>query len=83
MKYEIEIKPFTVPNFVIPKMPAVSKGDSFDFEKVPSIPLKELHPEALADLCSEFRKSCFEKAGCKDPGDDRTAGTPKLFRKQH
>jgi len=80
MKYEIEIKPFTVPNFVIPKMPAGKRQDGFNPSEKTSIPITDLHPEALASLCEDFRIAVFEKAGCKDPGNETGPGPRKLYK---
>ncbi|WP_409029422.1 hypothetical protein [Gracilimonas sediminicola] len=78
MLYYIEIKKFTVPDGVIPESPVFTREEGFN--KAETIPLKKLHPEALAELCDEFRRNVFEKAECEDPGDQRGPGNTPLYR---
>lgn len=86
-----KIKPFQVPNFAIVEVPksqqeTVYRGDERSFNAASagstiSIPLSDVDAESLSDLCDEFRKSVFEKAGKKDPKGggrkvDFNPGTP-------
>lgn len=58
VQVEMEVQPFTVPNFVLVKAQS-SIGD----EKITSIPLRDLSREDLTVLCNEFRVSVFQAAG--------------------
>ena len=60
MKHEIELQPFTVPNFVRP-VPKIGKREE-GFIETPVIPLSDLSNDTLERLCEEFKKSVFEKA---------------------
>lgn len=71
-----KIKPFQVPNFAIVEVPknqqeTVFRDNDRSFNAAGgstiSIPLSEVNDQSLSDLCDEFRKSVFEKAGKKDP----------------
>jgi len=68
----VELQPFTVPNFVSMVVPARPRQEGM------SEPMKwalnELPEEELAKLCSLFRKTVFLKAGKVDPD----AITPEL-----
>lgn len=61
----IQLKPFQVPNFVIPIRPAVERqhGPSFDS----GFSLSEVDAEELSKMCDAFRQAVFNKAGKKDP----------------
>ena len=61
MRHTIELKPFTIPNFVLP-VRTVPINESAE-----SIPLRELSAETLAELCDRFRADVFAKAGKLDP----------------
>ncbi len=56
VKIETELKPFTVPNYVI------KKGDHDS-----SYHLSELSAEDLEIMCDEFKQAVFEKAGKSRP----------------
>lgn len=58
VQVEMEVQPFTVPNFVLLTGKS-STGDG----KINSIPLKDLSREDLTALCNEFRVSVFKAAG--------------------
>lgn len=60
---EIELKPFTVPNFVTP----VPKTGRQDTEGTHSIPLSDLDARTLEQMCDEFREAVFTKAGKQRP----------------
>lgn len=61
----IQLKPFQVPNFVIPIRPAVERqyGPLFDS----GFPLSEVDAEELSKMCDDFRMSIFKKANKIDP----------------
>ena len=61
----IKLRPFSVPNFVIATV--VPRERQEGWQEEPKFSLEELEPETLAELCDEFRKSVFEKAGKADP----------------
>ena len=62
---EVNIKPFNVPSFVIPEVPAGKKEDGF--EPTEGIPLSALDPVTLEKLCDEFRDNVFRRAGKQQP----------------
>lgn len=62
---KINLKPFNVPNFVLPIFRTGLRQDGL--KEISGFPLSEIEPETLSDMCDEFRKSIFEKAGKKDP----------------
>ena len=61
---EIELQPFTVPNFVIPLRKPRPRQDGF--ESAPGLPLSDLSAETLTLMCDEFRSAVFKKAGLSD-----------------
>lgn len=61
----VNLQPFRVPNFVIQDAPARPRQEGFT--ESPKYALSELEPETLAELCDDFRRSVFEKAGKDDP----------------
>lgn len=61
MKLEIELLPFTVPNFVQAKGKPGQRQDGF--HPSPSYPLADLSDETLAEMCETFRREVFRKAG--------------------
>lgn len=79
MKYEIDLAPFLVPNFVRAARTDTTKGVSAD--AVPdtggtrdmAIPLKVLSEAALSALCDRFRADVFAKAGKEDPRSGNSA----------
>lgn len=60
---KIELKPFTVPNYVLEPVP---REDGTGTNDVPR-PLKELDVGAIARMCDDFRASIFKQAGKCDP----------------
>lgn len=61
-KLELELQPFTTPNFVrLAVDPVDASKEGFP------IPLKDLDAETLEDLCIRFRADVFKKAGKQDP----------------
>ena len=65
-KLNMELQPFTTPNFV---RLAVEAGDASK-EGYP-VAIKDLDAETLEALCDQFRKELFAKAGKRDPDLDR------------
>lgn len=61
MKHEIEIHPFSVPNFVRPVQKPGSRQDGYS--EAPAIPLSELSLQTLEGLCDQFRADVMKKAG--------------------
>lgn len=57
----MEIKDFTVPNFVVPITALGERQDGITFSD--GIPLSDLDSETLEQLCTNFRASVFKKAG--------------------
>lgn len=60
IKTELELNPFSVPNYVTVKMPPGNKQDGF--REAPKFHLSELSEETLNALCEQFKKDVFEKA---------------------
>lgn len=60
MKVQLDLRPFTVPNFVS----VVSKPRPREegMQEPPKFALSELSEEALNDLCNHFRREVFNKA---------------------
>lgn len=67
---KVELFGFTVPNFVIQKMPPRPRQDGYGFAENPKFALKEIPAEDLAALCDDFRASVFAKAGKSDPAQE-------------
>ena len=61
----IKLKSFMVPNFVIAV--GVPRERQEGWQEEPKFSLSELEPEVLAEMCDDFRKAVFEKAGKADP----------------
>ncbi len=61
MKIQIELQPFTVPNFVLEVMKPGLRQDGL--QAVRSHPLSDLSDEALTQLCDDFRREVFRKVG--------------------
>ena len=62
---KIELRPFTVPNFVIQVQTPRQREDGF--YNAPSYPLRDVDAETLAAMCAEFRAAIFAKADKPDP----------------
>ncbi len=65
IKYEIELKSFSVPNFVIPVAKPGQRQDGFHPRE--GIPLSEIDADVLWRLCREFTDAVFKKAGKHQP----------------
>lgn len=61
----IQLKPFQVPNYVIPILPVVERQSGPSFSD--GFPLSEVGAEELSKMCDDFREAIFNKAGKKDP----------------
>lgn len=58
---EVELVPFTVPNYVAVKMPVRPRQDGPNFG-APKYRLSELDDKTLDLLCRKFREDVFAKA---------------------
>lgn len=65
---EIELQPFTVPNFVLTVQAPRPKQDGI--QETPKYALSDLDPNTLERLCNQFRDAVFEKAGKTQPPRD-------------
>ena len=61
----IKLKSFSVPDFVITV--GVPRERQKGWKEGPTFPMSELEPEVLAEMCDDFRKTVFKKAGKADP----------------
>lgn len=61
VQYEVEINPFTVPNFVTTK--EQPKGREEGFKPSDGIPLSALDSFTLDKLCEDFKNEVFRKSG--------------------
>jgi hypothetical protein len=61
---QVELQPFTVPNYVIQKMPPAPREHGV--MEAPKYALNELSADTLDGLCNEFRREVFAKAGKPD-----------------
>lgn len=60
----VKLKSFLTPNFVLQEVLARPRQEGF--QECPKYPLSEVDLESLSDLCDQFRKEVFEKAGKQD-----------------
>lgn len=67
IKIDLEIKPFSTPNCVIPVQKAGLKQDGYN--PTEGISLRDIDEGTLSNLCDQFRKDIFKKAEKKDPRD--------------
>lgn len=65
VQIEIELAPFTVPNFVIAKPVSGFRQDGM--KEPQSYPLSALDQDTLYRLCREFTCAVFNKAGVDMP----------------
>lgn len=75
---EIDLKPFTVPNFVIAANDLKAREEGCENQ---SFPLAYLSSETLDQMCREFRDAVFEKAGKRQP-PEALPECPKCARLQ-
>lgn len=62
----LKIRPLTVPNFVVIDVPPGRVPKYETPSSTLSVQISELDEETLAQLCDDFKKSLFEKAGKVD-----------------
>ena len=67
---EIDLKPFTVPNYVSVKQEPGLKQDGLQEAK--NYHVSELSVETLSKMCDVFRKDVFRKAGKLIPSPPTT-----------
>lgn len=67
MKFELDILPPTMPNFITFDMPAVTKGEPLDFDrgKMPIEQLTRPQAEAYAELMKQTFLKHWENKGGK------------------
>ncbi len=65
IQINVEIDPFSVPSYVVAKGAPGKREDGF--KTAPAIPLADLSPETLDQLCNDFRREVFNKAMRQDP----------------
>lgn len=70
---EIELQPFTVPNFVRPTARQMAGDEQVKEIAQESFPLSALDPVTLDKMCDEFRDGVFKKAGKNPPPTVRPA----------
>lgn len=63
IQYEVEIEPFSVPNFVL----VISKEPESRSQAKQNISLKELDAMTLDRLCNDFRDDVFKRAEKQQP----------------
>lgn len=62
---KVRLLPIRVPNYIIHEAQPRPQGEGF--KENDKSKLEDLNPDTLAELCDDFRKSIFEKAGKTDP----------------
>lgn len=72
-KLNIELQPFTVPNFVAQKAPVGLRQEGF--KSVHSYPLRDVDAQTLSDMCDAFRREVFVKALKLDPKAEKKDAT--------
>ena len=70
-KIEVELQPFTIPNFVLTVKEPRPKQDCI--QEIPKYALSELDTYTLDRLCDEFRDAVFAKAGKQQPPQNMPA----------
>jgi hypothetical protein len=61
IKTDVELHPFRVPNYVIVKTEPKPRQDGYS--EAPKYHLSELSESVLNELCEQFKKDVFIKAG--------------------
>jgi len=61
IKLELELKPFSIPNYVIPITKPKPREEGF--QENAGIPLSEISDIDLYKMCEEFKVGVFKKAG--------------------
>lgn len=62
--FELEIEPFSTPNFVRQKLDRSTRRDGLEGL---TVPLRDLDSATLARLCRDFENEVFRKAGKSPP----------------
>lgn len=60
----LKLRPFGTPNYAIAEMPPLGDNPPISFH------LSELSPGVLSNMCDEWRREVFKKAGRKDPREN-------------
>lgn len=68
---EVEVNKWITPDSVVLKTPPRPRQDGFNASCGNSIPLGDVDPMVLSNLCDEFREDVFKKAGFSDPKKPR------------
>jgi hypothetical protein len=61
----IKLQAFNVPNFALAQRKPGERQDGI--QQLPAFPLRDIGAEELANMCDDFRREIFRKAGKKDP----------------
>ena len=67
MEIKLKLKPLSVPNFVIAESRPSTRQEGW--KESSSFPLSDLDAETLNEMCNEFRRNVFAKAGIEPPKD--------------
>lgn len=67
---EVELQPFTTPNFVLTARPPRLKQEGL--VETPKLALGDLDSHTLERMCDEFRNEVFKKAGKSRPPQEAT-----------
>ncbi len=81
IKTEIELQPFSVPNFVIPMPPIVLRQDGW--KPVDSIPIADVPEDVLLQLCRQFVMDVFNKGNKPVPFSILITSDLKLGKPYH
>ncbi len=65
MEIRVKLQPFSVPNYVLAEPSAFMGKEGFN--GVPKWELRDVDSQTLSDLCDQYRKDIFTKAGKADP----------------
>lgn len=77
-KIEVELQPFTVPNFVLTVQDPRPKQDGM--QETPKYALSELDAQTLENLCNEFRGNVFTRAGKQQPPQCKSGPSDSKYR---
>ena len=70
----VKLTRFAVPELVYIEQPHPPQQRQDGIRPLPSIPLCDLDPQTISDLCDEFRKEVFASAGKEDPKQSHDIG---------
>lgn len=65
MEMKVKLQPFQTPNYVIAESKPGLKQDGM--VERPMWHVKEVDENTLSEMCDQFRRDVFEKAGKRDP----------------